>query len=145
MLLLSGHLAASGNTPLVEARKGTLQITVTEATKTRPVPCRIRIYEADNKCPLIHEVCYGNLSLELLPGQYRVVISRGYEYTRAEKLVIVEKGTTFECRIEIKEAKDGVLDQRLAVFPTIHGQRAVMRLFYQNKGLTDLEQLGFPN
>ncbi|MBN2137500.1 MAG: type II/IV secretion system protein [Sedimentisphaerales bacterium] len=36
-----------------------------------------------------------------------------------------------------------VADQRLAVFPTIHGQRAVVRLFYKNKGLTDLGQLGF--
>jgi len=48
-----------------------------------------------------------------------------------------------EGRIEIKAAKDGVLDQRLAIFPTIHGQRAVVRLFYQNKNLTELQQLGF--
>jgi type II secretory ATPase GspE/PulE/Tfp pilus assembly ATPase PilB-like protein len=48
-----------------------------------------------------------------------------------------------EGRIEIKEARDGVLDQRLAVFPTINGQRAVVRLFYQNKELTELGQLGF--
>ena len=48
-----------------------------------------------------------------------------------------------EGRIEIQEARDGVLDQRLAVFPTINGQRAVVRLFYQNKELTELEQLGF--
>lgn len=49
-----------------------------------------------------------------------------------------------EGRIEIGETQnDGVIDQRLAVFPTINGQRAVVRLFYQNKGLTELEQLGF--
>ncbi len=48
-----------------------------------------------------------------------------------------------EGRIEIEEAKDGILDQRLAVFPTINGQRAVVRLFYQNKDLTELGQLGF--
>ena len=48
-----------------------------------------------------------------------------------------------EGRIEINEAKDRVLDQRLAVFPTINGQRAVVRLFYQNKDLMELEQLGF--
>ena len=48
-----------------------------------------------------------------------------------------------EGRIEIKEAKDSVLDQRLAIFPTINGQRAVVRFFYQNKELTELEQLGF--
>ena len=48
-----------------------------------------------------------------------------------------------EGRIEIgKSQDDGVIDQRLAVFPTIHGQRAVVRLFYQNKELTELEHLG---
>ena len=48
-----------------------------------------------------------------------------------------------EGRIEINEAEDGVLEQRLAIFPTINGQRAVVRLFYQNKELTELQQLGF--
>ena len=48
-----------------------------------------------------------------------------------------------EGRIEIKQAKDGVIDQRLAIFPTINGQRAVVRLFYQHKNLTELKQLGF--
>jgi len=49
-----------------------------------------------------------------------------------------------EGRIEIDASLDGtVLDQRLAVFPTIHGQRAVVRLFYRNEELTELEHLGF--
>ncbi len=49
-----------------------------------------------------------------------------------------------EGRIEIDRAQnDGVIDERLAVFPTIHGQRAVVRLFYKNKELMELEQLGF--
>jgi len=49
-----------------------------------------------------------------------------------------------EGRIEIGKGQDkGVIDERLAVFPTIHGQRAVVRLFYQHKELTELEQLGF--
>jgi type II secretory ATPase GspE/PulE/Tfp pilus assembly ATPase PilB-like protein len=49
-----------------------------------------------------------------------------------------------EGRIEISKSQgDGVVDQRLAVFPTIHGQRAVVRLFYSNKELMELEQLGF--
>jgi len=49
-----------------------------------------------------------------------------------------------EGRIEITKGRnEEILDQRLAVFPTIHGQRAVVRLFYQNKELTNLEQLGF--
>jgi type II secretory ATPase GspE/PulE/Tfp pilus assembly ATPase PilB-like protein len=49
-----------------------------------------------------------------------------------------------EGRIEISENQDGrIMDQRLAVFPTIHGQRAVVRLFYRNTELMSLEQLGF--
>lgn len=49
-----------------------------------------------------------------------------------------------EGRIEISENKnERIMDQRLAVFPTIHGQRAVVRLFYNNIELMDLEQLGF--
>jgi type II secretory ATPase GspE/PulE/Tfp pilus assembly ATPase PilB-like protein len=49
-----------------------------------------------------------------------------------------------EGRIEISKSRgDNIMDQRLAVFPTIHGQRAVVRLFYNNTELTELEQLGF--
>jgi len=48
-----------------------------------------------------------------------------------------------EGRMEIKTPLDGVLDERLAVFPTINGQRAVVRLFYQHKELSRLGQLGF--
>lgn len=36
-----------------------------------------------------------------------------------------------------------VLERRLAVFPTIHGQRAVVRLFYEEPALAQLNQLGF--
>ena len=49
-----------------------------------------------------------------------------------------------EGRIEINKNKDErIMDQRLAVFPTIHGQRAVVRLFYSNIELLDLGKLGF--
>ncbi len=49
-----------------------------------------------------------------------------------------------EGRIEIgKDQDDRIIDQRLAVFPTIYGQRAVIRLFYSNIELMELEQLGF--
>lgn len=49
-----------------------------------------------------------------------------------------------EGRIEINEDRNGqIMDQRLAVFPTIHGQRAVVRLFYNNTELIELGQLGF--
>jgi len=37
-----------------------------------------------------------------------------------------------------------VMDLRLAIFPTIYGQRAVVRILYQNDQLVDLGQLGFP-
>ena len=49
-----------------------------------------------------------------------------------------------EGRIEVSKDQDNqIMDQRLAVFPTIHGQRAVVRLFYSNAELMELEQLGF--
>ncbi len=49
-----------------------------------------------------------------------------------------------EGRIEVvKGLGNKIMDQRLAIFPTIHGQRAVIRLFYNNTQLTELEQLGF--
>jgi type II secretory ATPase GspE/PulE/Tfp pilus assembly ATPase PilB-like protein len=49
-----------------------------------------------------------------------------------------------EGRIEIASSQDNhIMDQRLAVFPTIHGQRAVVRLFYSNTELMELDQLGF--
>jgi type II secretory ATPase GspE/PulE/Tfp pilus assembly ATPase PilB-like protein len=48
-----------------------------------------------------------------------------------------------EGRIEIDNGRADVVDRRLAVFPTIHGQRAVVRIFYQNTQLADIERLGF--
>ena len=49
-----------------------------------------------------------------------------------------------EGRIEISKSSNGqVMDQRLAIFPTIHGQRAVVRLFYNHTELMELGQLGF--
>jgi type II secretory ATPase GspE/PulE/Tfp pilus assembly ATPase PilB-like protein len=49
-----------------------------------------------------------------------------------------------EGRIGLQDENSGkIIDQRLAVYPTIHGQRAVVRLFYQDSGLDNLEQLGF--
>ncbi len=41
------------------------------------------------------------------------------------------------------ESDSSVTDKRLAVFPTIHGQRAVIRIFYEDAGLMELDQLGF--
>lgn len=49
-----------------------------------------------------------------------------------------------EGRLELNGKASGkVTDVRLAVFPTIYGQRAVIRLFYRNEELTALEHLGF--
>ncbi len=48
-----------------------------------------------------------------------------------------------EGRIDIPtDQQDKVTDQRIAVFPTINGQRAVIRLFYQEHQFHDLDQLG---
>lgn len=38
---------------------------------------------------------------------------------------------------------DKIIDQRLSTFPTIYGQRAVVRNIYQHDELSELEQLGF--
>ena len=49
-----------------------------------------------------------------------------------------------EGRIEIQTTGPArVTDERLAIFPTIYGQRAVVRLFYQDEQRQDLEALGF--
>jgi type II secretory ATPase GspE/PulE/Tfp pilus assembly ATPase PilB-like protein len=49
-----------------------------------------------------------------------------------------------EGRLELSgNSSDKVTDVRLAVFPTIYGQRAVVRLFYRNQELTSLDHLGF--
>jgi general secretion pathway protein E len=48
-----------------------------------------------------------------------------------------------EGRLELNgQASGKVTDVRLAVFPTIYGQRAVVRLFYRNEELMALESLG---
>ena len=39
---------------------------------------------------------------------------------------------------------NGLLDRRVAVFPTLYGQRAVVRMLYKNEQLADLDRLGFP-
>ncbi len=50
-----------------------------------------------------------------------------------------------EGRIEIPAGTaKGVTDQRVSIFPTIYGQRAVVRLFYEETSLTELSQLGLP-
>ncbi|MCE5325477.1 MAG: GspE/PulE family protein [Planctomycetaceae bacterium] len=38
----------------------------------------------------------------------------------------------------------GLQDKRLAIFPTIHGQRAVVRIFHEDRSLSDLSSLGLP-
>jgi type II secretory ATPase GspE/PulE/Tfp pilus assembly ATPase PilB-like protein len=48
-----------------------------------------------------------------------------------------------EGRLDLDGKATGrVHDVRLAIFPTIYGQRAVVRLFYRNEELMDLEHLG---
>ncbi len=49
-----------------------------------------------------------------------------------------------EGRLELSDGSpEAVSDVRLAIFPTIHGQRAVVRLFYRREDLLSLGQLGF--
>ena len=49
-----------------------------------------------------------------------------------------------EGRLESRNAAGtDLIDRRVAVFPTIHGQRAVVRMFYEEPALSELDQLGF--
>ena len=49
-----------------------------------------------------------------------------------------------EGRLELNGSSSGkVTDVRLAVFPTLYGQRAVVRMFYRRENLLELDQLGF--
>ena len=49
-----------------------------------------------------------------------------------------------EGRLELLDSSGTkVVERRVAVFPTIYGQRAVVRLFYEEPALTELDQLGF--
>ncbi|MBN1508394.1 MAG: type II/IV secretion system protein [Sedimentisphaerales bacterium] len=49
-----------------------------------------------------------------------------------------------EGRLELSaDPSDKVTDVRLAIFPTIHGQRAVVRMFHRNPELMSLGHLGF--
>lgn len=82
-------------------------------------------------------------TVETLPGAIRDnVISR---LKVLGNLLTYRNDIPQEGRIERtdKSGFDQVNDMRLAVFPTIFGQRAVIRIFYQNSQLMELEQLGF--
>jgi type II secretory ATPase GspE/PulE/Tfp pilus assembly ATPase PilB-like protein len=49
-----------------------------------------------------------------------------------------------EGRLDLNGSASGkVTDVRLAVFPTLYGQRAVIRMFYRQENLLELDQLGF--
>lgn len=46
--------------------------------------------------------------------------------------------------VHAASGQDKVTDKRLAIFPTIYGQRAVVRLFFQHDDLLNLKSLGLP-
>ena len=46
--------------------------------------------------------------------------------------------------IETDGSNSGVVEKRVSTFPTIYGQRAVVRLFYCDNGLDKLSELGLP-
>jgi type II secretory ATPase GspE/PulE/Tfp pilus assembly ATPase PilB-like protein len=86
-------------------------------------------------------------NVETLPGAIRDnVISR---LKVLGNLLTYRNDIPQEGRIELDRKlkknvdSEQVSDMRLAVFPTIFGQRAVVRIFYRNVQLMELEQLGF--
>ncbi|MEN6308198.1 MAG: GspE/PulE family protein [Anaerohalosphaeraceae bacterium] len=85
--------------------------------------------------------------VEVLPGAIRDnIISR---LKVMGNLLTYRNDIPQEGRIELAGNWNRVLevvnvgDMRLSVFPTIFGQRAVIRIFYQNQGLLELDHLGF--
>ena len=83
--------------------------------------------------------------IERLPGKIRENIIARLKVLGG--LLTYRNDIPQEGRIERLTAHEGpagqVTDQRLAVFPTIHGQRAVVRFFYESTTLNDLTRLGF--
>jgi len=85
--------------------------------------------------------------VEALPGAIREnIISR---LKVMGNLLTYRNDIPQEGRIELNGRENkmpGVVnvgDMRLSVFPTLFGQRAVIRIFYQNQRLLELEHLGF--
>ncbi len=85
--------------------------------------------------------------VEVLPGAIRDnIISR---LKVMGNLLTYRNDIPQEGRIELTGCGNktagvsNVVDMRLSVFPTLFGQRAVIRIFYQNQHLLELEHLGF--
>ena len=49
-----------------------------------------------------------------------------------------------EGRIAVDAGAKSIIEQRISTFPTINGQRAVVRLFNCDSGLNNIDQLGLP-
>ncbi|MFC1766243.1 GspE/PulE family protein [Planctomycetota bacterium] len=89
-----------------------------------------------------------------LDGQLQVVrqVPKGLSENLVARLKVLAGLLTYrndipqEGRIDLEnQGSDTVVtEMRLAVFPTINGQRAVIRLFYQFDELQDISRLGMP-
>ncbi len=86
------------------ADKNNLKISISEKGIDEPLPCRIRIYKADEKIPFVHNVCDGEFETAVEPGKYRIIAERGHEYLRFEQSIKVEKDKVSTCKIELKRA-----------------------------------------
>jgi hypothetical protein len=119
----AGHASAPSSLPkrlliaaaiLAEANIGSarpVELLVSEAGGTRPVPCQVRLLNEQQK-PLLpphlpgwHDrfVCDGQATFDLPPGRYRYEISRGPEYAiAAGELTVAESDDTPKLRFALQ-------------------------------------------
>jgi len=97
-----------------DAETGKIVISVIDKKLSKPVPCRIHLYDRAGKpvqppgLPFFrdHLVCNGSVTLELAPGEYSYEIERGPEYTiRTGKFTVAGKAAQ-EVKVELERLID---------------------------------------
>src|SRR5262245_45450464 len=93
-----------------DAETGKIVISVIDKKLSKPVACRIHLYDRAGKpvqppgLPFFrdHFVCNGSVTLELAPGEYTYEIERGPEYTiRTDKFTVAGKAAQ-EAKFELE-------------------------------------------
>lgn len=120
------HVEAPASVATIDlATSGELHVVATEGGE--PVPARVQVLPASGAAPRPPESfgerrvtggrsrvefpTTGEITMALPPGDYRVIVSRGYEYELSESLVTITAGATNELPIALVHSVDttGVL------------------------------------
>lgn len=118
----AGHAAAI---KLVVSDAGALRLALTERRDgaASPSPGKIQIFEADSGRRVVPPVLVGSdgtAEIPAAPGRYRVVASRGPEFTLAEQVIPVEGGKTSAATLTL----DRVVDTRGFIGCDLHQHSA---------------------